>query len=682
MDSDEKKIFDAAAAAAGLDDNVKDEHPPVSTSSSLSSLKPSLITTPAPSFSNTNLGATKKITFGESKLKIPLGGFKNTAQPSFSGESFSRYRDMERESLSEDSILAASARPSRRVYHSSEHSSALPGSMSKESIQNLQEQIRMLDIQLRESIRLYKLSQHEDPTDAEVMREHIALRTNILEGHKKSLHSMEEIQARNSHRFPIPVLDCGGHTPLKSLLELIPRSNDIYTILVRISETSMNQKLSHSDIRTLLINSLQGDALEVFRSMHDCPLQEVMDALERRFLAKDSISSYNRKIAHFARKKNESLEQAIERARLLIRNSAAAYLPSDRAGRERSLIHSILLRCISSASAQYVSHCEESALKEGKVLTIDELCQIAESIESLTSKDSPSVEFSVENIEPSEEATAEINEATPGILRPATLQAPTPKPEPRRQQTTQDRRTRSRSRDPRDERRMDRESRSRERRHNILQNRRSASFSARDVDMTSPPRNERSLSSSRPPPSDRRVQDVRQRRPQSDFRPKYDFGRPTPSAFIPQMPRYQAPSPADMPYPAAPYWPQQGTRSGRPPFQEGYRGQYPTRNGWQEAGRPMYYTDRRDRGPPFIETSGPLIQRVYCSPPLYLQQSHRNDRRFGNGARFERQLEPRNFRGRYDGRSGRDYGRSGSPRRQGNGRASGSWGSNPRHMRR
>ncbi len=210
--------------------------------------------------------------------------------------------------------------------------------------------------------------------------------------------------------------------------------------------------------------------------MVELPLPEILTALERRFLEKDSVSTYNRKLALFKRKSGESLEQALERARFLIRHSASAFLPEDRPGREKSLVHSILLRCVSPSTARYLSNAEEKALIEGKVLSNKELCLIAESIEALFHKDSPAVESAVENIEAEQVPETEVNEVHGGILQPAYFHSSSTKPVPEITNTTPTRMSRSSSRDPHDDRCLERRSRSEERTQSSFASFRSSSM--------------------------------------------------------------------------------------------------------------------------------------------------------------------------------------------------------------
>ncbi len=463
MSDDEKKLFEAAAAAAGLDDEVNisaNATPSVSATPSLSA--PIYVSQPTSSpfrakptyksllSTSTTTAAPTLPPPPSSTSKVRFGSIPPATTPLFSSESFKNYHE-NIESLSDHSSLQEGKLMSASLPSAT---SALPQASDKQDIDSLEARIKLMDCQLKESIRLFRLATISDPSDAGILRDNISLRTQLLEAEKRQLLQMQEISHQNRTRFPIPD-DSSEVTPLKSLLEIIPRCGDLYTVLTRISSMSLALNLSHRDIRILLINSLQGDALEFYHSMVELPLPEILTALERRFLEKDSVSTYNRKLALFKRKSGESLEQALERARFLIRHSASAFLPEDRPGREKSLVHSILLRCVSPSTARYLSNAEEKALIEGKVLSNKELCLIAESIESLFHKDSPAVESVVENIEAEQVTETEVNEVHGGNLRMARFQSPLSRPVPETLSTSPTRISRSSSRDPHDDRRLE-----------------------------------------------------------------------------------------------------------------------------------------------------------------------------------------------------------------------------------
>ena len=621
--AEKDEFLDAAAAAAGLLD------PPESTTTA-----PTLTTTtaigttaiPAPSTTTKttytlpsfpSLGGVKFKMPPVSTPQAPRGGFPI---PSYAGDSFKKYRDpILGDDLSEISL----------DMHKSEHrprSAPLPPGLPQLNqsthMDSLQRKIKLLELQLQDTVSLYRLCQmDEDPSE---MRESIAHKSQALESEKTRLKLMREIQAQNGHRFPIPP-DPGGTTPLKSLLDLAPKTNDLFTILTRVSLTATAQRLSHADIKIILVNVLQGDHLRAFKSMSDLPVPEIVDSLAKRFLRSESVATFNRKLALFQKEPSETLEQALERARILVRQSNCAYLPEDRKGREKSILHSVLMRSVSERTANYLANCEEKALNEGRVLTNDELVDIADSIETITTPVKPTgtVEFSVDNIEQVNDEDAEINAVSPGILRPAKLQAP-------RSSTSQSpgpdrtRMDRSLSRDNREERRRDFRSRSRDRRDNLLRERRSSSSYA--------PRQSRETPMDTSSTGESRGSYVRrgQSFPPSPFSPppyNESFRRPPsftnrpptrqPLAREQQYPqeqrvRYAYESPP-VPYPPyAGYFPRDQPRSFRD-------------NRWdrQYAMPPQY--DPYFRGPPFLETEGPIVQRLWCSRP-FITQSFR-----GNG---------------------------------------------------
>ncbi len=654
MSDDEKDIFEAAAAAAGLDDEVNVSASVTSSVSAPPSVSaPIYVPQPSSSTFRTNLSsntfpssstttAASALLQPRSASKVHFGSIPPPKTPLFSSESFRNYRE-HIESLSDHSSI------DRQQMSASLPSatSALPQASNKADIASLEARIKLMDCQLKESIRLFRLATISDPSDAGILRDNISLRTQLLEAEKRQLLQMQEISNRNRTRFPIPE-DSNGVTPLKSLLEIIPRSGDLYTVLTRISAMSLAQNLSHRDVRILLINSLQGDALAFYHSMVELPLPEILTALERRFLEKDSVSTYNRKLALFKRKTGESLEQALERARFLVRHSASAFLPEDRPGREKSLVHTFLLRCVSPSTARYLSNAEEKALIEGRVLSIEELCLIAESIESLFQKDSPALDFAVENLETEQASDTEVNEVQGGILRPARLQAPSARPAPEKINPTPTRMSRSRSRDPRDDRRLERQSRSRERRQSAFDSRRSSSVEPRDVHMSSPTRSERPRSFSRPSSASRSFSSTQRRAGGYDFRPDYERRNSLP-------PRYEQPyrSMSAIPrsvLPPASYWPPMTNTQDRDSYPRDSRRQRPPRY-WQGPPPPIHYWDRQWLGHPFVD------QRIYCAHPHMNQWGGRQ-----SGYPQARGSNPRSRQNRFQDGERPPFGRDGSMR--------------------
>ncbi len=675
MDSEDKdkQLLDEAAAFAGLTDDVTipvTSAPIPSTSSSLPDPILKTVTTTAPSFRH-SLGQGVQFSTNKTLFGTPVTSPYNRRSSLYTGDHFSRYRDVE--VLSEESSLIDHAPPPMP----SSSRTGLPQVGGPTDISQLEEKIRLLDLQLKDSLRLYELATHADASDAHVLRENIALRTQLLESQRKNLTTMQEISMQNRTKFRLPKDDPTKTTPLKALLELIPKSSDIFTLLTRISSMAMAQNLSHRDIRILLINSLQGEALQVFCSMANFSVPEIFAALEKRFLSPENLSSYNTKLAHFKRKSDETIVQALERAKYLVRKSSSAYLPEDRAGREKSLIHNILLRIVAPGTARYLANSEEKALIEGRVLTIEELVLCAEQLECLSTKDTSTVDFSVENIETKGESDdPEVNVASHGILRPPVLQAPESKTLPQKPSLPQ-RMSRSRSRDPRDERRLERQSRSRERRQDFVRNRRSSSMTGNDVHMTSPTRDDKRRQFSRPTSVPRYYDDRPRTNMGYDYRPRFSgFSRNLPEPTPPRT-RYVAP-PETMTYPVSHYW-EPPMNNNRSRFYGNSQGRM-SRN-WQGPMRHMQYMDRQAGGPPFLETTGPLVQRFFFPP--YIQQWHRNDRRPQGGFQQYRANNNNRFnRERFEPRRNQDYRRQEHPRSRGNYQGASAARNSLRHLRR
>ncbi len=554
---------------------------------------------------------------------------------------------------------------SHKLYTPQGHSDNFSDISSNDAIQRMSREIESLRHSLNEVLTLRTVIDSTDHRNKTLLEESIAMKLSDIERIKTELEKMKTLRTTHNTRFPLPPDNLSrSKNTLKSLLEMIPRhSPDLFTLLTRVSETAVNQGLSHSDVKTVLVNTLTGDALHLYRSMSSHPLPDIISALERRFLAPHSISYYTSQLSSFKREKNERLEQTLERARFLIRESSKGYAPEDQIGRERSLCHSILMQSVSPHVANWLSLQEEKHLRKGQILSIQELIGLAEDAEALS--DSKHSHTGVENVE------ATVNETT-GILRPARLRLPR-SPTPRR-----DGRDPSRSRarsveSSRDERRYSQNSRSRERRDEVTSRNRALSAD-RERSVARPtsrpetrtdrtplrdlsnPRQEERRPSRTPSFSPRQSNFNQQTIGHENYPPRTpEPARPPPSAFDPL---YRYPYQRDRQYSNPPgynppHFPQPSPR----------RFQFPRQN-WD-------FPNIRQRGPPplpfeepygyhrqhnrrrpmgSITTHGPLMQRLYFQEMPLVYQSF--DPEYNSGSR-PRSFQSNSSRGNYTTSSSR-----------------------------
>ena len=498
-------------------------------------------------------------------------------------------------------------------------------SPDEQTIADLTKEVQKLKADLRDAVTLRAMTnaQTEDP----LALEGIALRQQALHDAARRLDNVKQIRSEHETHFPIPDDHTAIHTT-KQLMDFLPRSTtDLYTLLTRLSETAIQQQLSHADVKTLLCHSLTGDALRLYRSMRYAPLGDIFKALESRFLPTHSVSQYSRDLHLFQREQGETIRSAMERCMFLIRESNLSCPPEQREGRMASMSASILLRIVSPAVAAWLHHQQDRALRKGEILTTEELIQLAEDSEAHPSfNGKPPL---VTNVQVSNtEAKSETNESSTiqqaGILREPTLRFDR---DTRRTSSSprQEGRERSRSpspyRDNRSERRFNsqtRESRSRSTRDNRREDFRSRSRDARDNtyarnrDRSSPNYKNSSYNRSQSQPPMERSNNFRSQYRQQGYtpstynvrprQPKYDQYRPFYGPPMPENPyRWQnqkKPYPRNMPLAYQAYQ----------PIMHGNNTTY--------QNRAQTYDDIM----PVMENRGHVHQQVYLPMPAHLRQ--------------------------------------------------------------
>ncbi len=196
------------------------------------------------------------------------------------------------------------------------------------------------------------------------LSEAVAAKVKSIESLKEQLKRIENTK-KKLNRFSIPK-DPG--TPCRQdLMDFLPSKggvSDLYTLLFRITCTAREQSLNHRDLRTLLVHSLSGKPLALYRSMQQSSLQEIFDALENRFLERESFSSYTSQLHAFTRNKNEGIRSAMERAQEIIRKASIPFPPEEKKARLHALAHSILLRILKPATRRYIERIEEKTLEQ------------------------------------------------------------------------------------------------------------------------------------------------------------------------------------------------------------------------------------------------------------------------------------------------------------------------------
>ncbi len=248
-------------------------------------------------------------------------------------------------------------------------------------------------------------------SDTKNLEERLAVQIEKLTKVEQQQKVMEQ-NKKTMSRFSLPPDRPGVSRP--DIMDfVIKKSNDLYTLLYRISATGCNLRLSHADMKCLLIQSLEGEHLALFKTMEDSSLPLIFAALENRFLSPHNLSAITTKLHAFKREDDESIRAAMERALQLIRETNTCYSLEDRSGRLRTLAHSILLRIVDKSTARFLNHQEERALANGIVLPIQELIELAEDGEVYFGGRS----FSPGNVQ-NVEIDSEINEFT---LRPSKL---------------------------------------------------------------------------------------------------------------------------------------------------------------------------------------------------------------------------------------------------------------------
>jgi hypothetical protein len=218
-----------------------------------------------------------------------------------------------------------------------------------------------------------------------------------VQQYQQRIRRLENANFTNTHKLQVPEDTGINHRNIEydQLLTMI-RPNPHATenppfeeLWEKLTNWGAQRQLSHQDYRNVLSNLLSGSQRESYQALQHQPLNNVISTMASLYVRRKPLAHNQILLRDFVRSKDESIDQAMARYRILLNLTMTNLPQEEEMARQFTLLRAMLLKCVMPKAKRALERSIQEATMLGTTPSFENLLQKAVSEEMLERQELP-----------------------------------------------------------------------------------------------------------------------------------------------------------------------------------------------------------------------------------------------------------------------------------------------------